>query len=673
MTNKELKQIGKEIEKLRDQIRHHDYLYYVLNQPKISDREYDGLYKKLERLEAEYPQFKSNSSPTQRVGGEIQKEFRQVKHEVPMRSLDNTYSFEEIREWEERISKIVPQNKEYVVELKIDGVSTSLIYDDENFKMGLSRGTGEMGDDITENLKTVRSIPLVFRKLKKLPLPSRLVVRGEVYMDIKDFEKLNAEKKAEEQLFANPRNAAAGSLKLLDPKITAQRNLKCFIHSLGKGEGVDFDTQWQFLDTVKKYGFAVNHHTKKCSSINEVIAFCEEWHKKREGLPYQIDGMVIKVNSFEQQEKLGYTLKSPRWAIAYKFPAQQATTILEDVKLQVGRTGIITPVAVLKPVACAGVTISRATLHNFDEIKRLDVCIGDKIVVERAGEVIPKIVKSVKSLRTGKEMKVEIPKRCPVCGGKVEKEKEEEVAYRCVNVSCPAQIKRRLGHFASRGALDIEGFGEAVVEQLVDKNLVKDIADIFYLKREDLLGLELFAEKRADNLLGAIEVAKKSPLSNIIYGCGIKHVGEKAAFVLSNKYKSIDELMCAKKEELEEIYEVGPVLAEAIVNFFRQDEAKKVVAKLKKAGLPMKSLKKLKSAGILDGKKVVFTGELENFTRAEARKKTRELGADVVSDVSPRTDIVVAGQNPGSKYKKAKELNIKIIDEKEFLNLIKGR
>lgn len=672
MTNKNLKQIEKEIEKLRDQIRHHDYLYYVLSQPKISDTEYDGLYKKLERLEAEYPQFKSNSSPTQRVGGEIQKEFRQVKHEVPMRSLDNSYSFKEIKEWEERISKIVPQDKEYVVELKIDGVSTSLIYDDENFKMGLSRGTGEIGDEITENLKTVRSIPLVLRKSKELPLPSRLIVRGEVYIDIKDFEKLNAEKKGEEQLFANPRNAAAGSLKLLDPKITAQRNLKCFIHSLGKGEGVNFDTQWHFLGTVRRYGFAVNPHTKKCSSIEEVLAFCEGWHKKRQGLPYQIDGIVIKVNSFEQQERLGYTLKSPRWAIAYKFPAEQATTILEDVKFQVGRTGIITPVAVLKPVACAGVTISRATLHNFDEIKRLGVRIGDKVVVERAGEVIPKIVKPVKTARTGKEKKIEIPQKCPVCDGKVEREKEE-VAYRCINLSCSAQIKRRLEHFTSRDALDIEGFGEAVVEQLVDKNLVEDIADIFYLKKEGLLGLELFAEKRADNLLFAIEEAKKSPLSNIIYGLGIEHVGEKAAFVLTDKYKSIDELMSAKKEDLEEIYEVGSVMAEAIVNFFRQDEAKKVVAKLKKAGLPMKSLKTVKSTGVLDGKKVVFTGELENFTRAEARKKARELGANVVSDVSPRTDIVVAGKNPGSKYKEAKELNIKIIDEKEFLNLIKGK
>jgi DNA ligase (NAD+) len=667
---KNLKEIKKQIEALRDKIRHHDYQYYVLNQPEISDAEYDKLYKRLEELEDKYPQFKSKTSPTQRVGADVQEEFRQVRHEVPMRSLENTYSFEEIKAWEKRILKIIPKIREYTVELKMDGVSTSLIYEKAEFKLGLTRGNGEIGDDITENIKTIRSIPLTLRKPKRIPLPKKLIVRGEIYMDIKDFKKLNTEKKKKgEQLFVNPRNATAGSLKLLDPKITAKRNLKCFIHSLGKVEGIDFETQWQFLGTIKEYGFVVNPHIKKCSSTDEVINFCREWQEKRENLPYEIDGVVIKVNSLKDQRKLGFTLKNPRWAIAYKFPAQQATTRLEGVKFQVGRTGTITPVAILKPVECGGVTISRATLHNFDEVKRLDVRLKDRVVVERAGDVIPKIVKSIKSVRTGKEKKIDIPTRCPVCAGTIEKEKEE-VAYRCINPSCAAQIKRRLEHFASKNAMDIEGLGESVVEQLVDKKLVKDIADIYSLRKDSLLKLDLFAEKKADNLLKAIEDSKNRPLAKIIYGLGIRHVGEKAAFVLSNRYSDIDKLSEAKKEDLQKISEIGPIMAESIVKFFYQPEVKRVISKLKKAGLVMKA-KQARTPQLLEGKRIVFTGELEGFSRDEAKELVMQLGGDATSSVSSQTDLVVVGKNPGSKYKKAKRLKIKIIDEKEFKKLIK--
>ncbi len=673
MTEKDLKRIEKVIRDLRNKIRRHNYRYYVLNQPEISDEEYDKLYKKLEKLESSFPQFKSKISPTQRVGSKAREGFRQVRHEVPMVSLSNTYSFEEVKEWQKRVAKTISGPKKYTVELKMDGVSTSLIYEKGDFVLGLSRGNGQTGDDITENLKTVHSIPLILRKSRKASLPERMIVRGEIYMNIEDFKKLNAQKKkTAKQLFVNPRNATAGSLKLLDPKITARRNLRCFIHTLGKAQGIDLETQWQFLQTIKEYGLPVNPHTKKCHSIEEVIEFCKKWQGVRENLPYEIDGIVIKINSFKEQKKLGVTLKSPRWAIAYKFPAQQATTKLEDVKFQVGRTGTITPVAILKPKECGGVTISRATLHNFDEIRRLDVRIKDRVVIERAGDVIPKIVKPVKSVRTGGEKKINIPRKCPVCGGKIEKEREGEVAYKCINPSCPAQIKKRLEYFASKNAMDIEGLGESVIKQLVDEKLVGNIADIYSLKKSDLLKLDLFAKKKADNLLKAIEASKDRPLARLIYGLGIRHLGEKAAFVLSNKYQNIDDLMRARKENLEKIHEVGPIMAQSSVNFFHQDEVKEIIAKLKKAGLSMKILQRRKSEP-LKGMKIVFTGELRSFSRVQSKDMALESGADVCLSVSSQTDLVVVGNKPGSKYEKAKKLNIKIIGENQFKKLLKGR
>lgn len=668
----DLKSMREEIERLRLEIENHNYRYYILNQPEISDQKYDELYKKLERLENEFPQFKTKTSPTQRVGADIQKEFKQVKHEVAMRSLENTYSFSEIADWHKRISKIISEQKEFIVELKIDGVSASLAYENGSFTLGLSRGTGEIGDDITENLRTLPSIPLSLRKEKEIILPKKIIVRGEVYLDTEDFKKLNQIKKKENgQLFANPRNAAAGSLKLLDQKITARRRLKCFIHSLGKVEGSAIETQWQFLELAKKYGFAVNPYVEKCSEIEKVIHFCEKWHHKRNTLPYEIDGIVIKVNSFKQQSLLGYTHKSPRWAIAYKFPAQQAATELKDVKFQVGRTGIITPVAVLEPVECCGVTISRATLHNFDEIKRLGLFINDRVIVERAGDVIPKIIKTVKGARAGTEREISLPDKCPVCAGTIQKEREEEVAFRCINPACPAQIKKKLIHFASKNALDIEGLGKSAVEQIVDKKLASDPADIFYIKKESLLALDLFAEKKADNLIKAISKGKHAVLEKVIYGFGIRHVGEKAALVLAGKYETIDNLVKAKKDDLENINEIGPVMAQSIVNYFSQKEVKEMLEKLKKAGLKLKQEVK-KGHSPLSGLKLVFTGELENFTRNEAKKAAEELGANVLSNVTLQTNLLVAGKNTGTKQEKAKKLGIKIINEEDFKKLIKN-
>ncbi|MCM8782357.1 MAG: NAD-dependent DNA ligase LigA, partial [Candidatus Omnitrophica bacterium] len=498
-------------------------------------------------------------------------------------------------------------------------------------------------------------------------------VRGEVYMTRKDFEQLNKRRaKEKEALFANPRNSAAGSLKLLDPKLVAQRRLNYFIHSFGVMEGAQvISDQWGFLEAARRWGFRINPNNKLCKNFGEVIEFCEYWQDKRDMLDYEIDGIVVKINSFDQQKRLGSTLKSPRWACAYKFPAKQATTTLKEIKVQVGRTGVITPVAELQPVECGGVTIKHATLHNFDEIKRLGVKVGDRVVVERAGEVIPKIVKAVESLRTGKEKTFKIPTKCPVCGGKITKE-EEEVAYRCINPSCPAQLERGLLHFASRTAMDIEGMGEAVAEQFIKNKMVGDFADIYFLKKEDLLRLELFADKKAENLLNAIEKSKKQPLSRLLYALGIRHVGEKAAFVLAERFQTLDKIMAAKRGDFDALHEVGSVMAKSIEDFFKQDATRKLIAKLKKAGVNMVEPERRIDKMPLHGKTFVFTGELAGFKRQEAERLVRELGGDASSSVCKNTDFVVVGEKPGSKYNKAKKLGVRIIDEKEFTNMLKA-
>jgi len=669
-----LEEIKKQIEKLRKEIKRHDYLYYVLNQPEISDYEYDQLLKKLEELEKKYPQLITPDSPTQRVSGEIAKEFKSVKHTIPMLSLENTYSPEEIIEWEKRVKKILEgQSCEFVVEPKIDGVSCTILYKNGLLVLGATRGDGETGEDITLNIKTIHSIPLSLRESSKYPVPSIFEVRGEVYIDKNEFEKLNKKLQDNNEItFANPRNAAAGSIRQKDPKVTAERPLKFFAHSTGviEDKNLKIENHLKFLEICKEFGIRTIENFKLCKNIEEVIDYCKKWQEERDKIEYDIDGMVIKVNSFRQREILGTTMKSPRWAIAYKFPAQQATTKIKNIRVQVGRTGIITPVADLEPVRCGGVTISHATLHNFDEIKRLGVKIGDTVIVERAGEVIPKIVKVIESKRTGNEKNFKVPEKCPECGGEIVKEKEEEVAYRCINPSCPAQLIRGLIHFAKREAMDIEGLGEAVVQQLVEKKLVHDFADIYYLKKEDLLQLELFKDKKAQNLLDAIGKSKNRPLSRLLFALGIRNVGEKAAIVLAEKFLNIDNLMKATTDDLQKIYEIGPVMAESIVKFFKQPSTKKLIEKLKDAGVNMKEEIK-KAPKILEGKTFVFTGELKSFSRNEAEAKVRELGGNATSSVSKKTGYVVVGEKPGSKFDKAKKLGIKIIDENEFLKMIK--
>jgi len=663
--------IAKKIQDLRELIRHHDYCYYVLNQPEISDKEYDDLMHKLKELEEKYPQFKTEDSPTVRVSGQVLEGFKTVKHKEKMLSLDNTYSFDELLEWQKRLHKGLAEKEkiEYVAELKIDGVSANLTYTKGTLTIGATRGDGELGEDVTLNIKTIRAIPLL---LRGKDIPDFIEVRGEIYMEKKDFLALNKEReKNGEVLFANPRNAASGSLKLLDTSLVSKRRLNFFAHSLGAYTGIDLKTHWEYLMKLKEWGIRTNPHSRLCKTFEEVIEYCKEWQEKRDNLEYDIDGVVIKVNSLSQQRILGATLKSPRWAVAYKFPARQATTKIKNIIVQVGRTGVITPVAELEPVECGGVVISRATLHNFDEIKRLGVKIGDRVIVERAGEVIPKIVKVVESVRTGKEKEFKIPKNCPVCCAKIIKEKEEEVAFRCPNPSCPAQLERGLIHFASRSAMDIEGMGESVVKQLVEKKMVKDFADIYFLKKEDLLNLELFKDKKTDNLLRAIEKSKNQPLSRLIYALGIRHVGEKASFVLAQRFKTLDNLMKAKFSDLENIYEVGPVMAQSIVDFFKNDKVKSLIKKLKQAKLNMEEKITTTRTTALTGKTVVFTGELEEFSRSEAERIVRELGGNPSSSVSKNTDFVVVGKNPGSKLEKAKKLGINIIDEKKFKEMIK--
>lgn len=666
----DIAQVKKEIERLRKEIRHHDWRYYVLSQPELSDKEYDELLSKLKELENKFPQLVTADSPTQRISATIQEGFRTIKHRQKMLSLDNTYSFEELKEWQARVQKGLASEKiEYVAELKIDGVSANLSYKDGLLTIGATRGDGELGEDVTANIKTIRAIPL---RLEMERPPKFIEIRGEVYLELKDFQAINKERELQgEPLFANPRNAASGSLKLLDARIAAARSLNFFAHSLGESSQEIFSTQWEFLQELKKARMPVNPQSKLCKNIDEVIEFCDEWESRRKKLKFEIDGIVVKVNSFKQQKALGETLKSPRWAVAYKFPAHQATTGLKDIIVSVGRTGVITPIADLEPVACGGVTIARATLHNFDEIQRLGLRIGDKVLLERAGEVIPKIIKPIESVRTGKETAFKIPKDCPVCKAAIIKEKIDEVAYRCINPSCPVQIEKGLLHFAARSCMDIEGLGESVARQLIDKGLVKDFSDIYYLKKDDLLELELFKDKKAENLLAAIENSKRRPLSKLIYGLGIRHVGEKAAYVLAQRFKSLSNLVLSKKEDLDAIYEVGPAISNSIISFFSQDSVKKLIKKLEAAAVNTKEEElRIRKTGFTD-KTVVFTGELDSFSRSAAEDLIRKQGAKISSKVSRNTDFVVAGKNPGSKYTLAKKLGVKIISEKEFKEIVK--
>lgn len=664
--------IKKEIDELQNLIEHYNYQYYVLSQPLISDKEYDVLLKKLEGLEEKYPSYSLPNSPTQRVGVKMTASTGTVKHKAKLYSLDNTYSMEELTQWNERVLKgLESDSVEYVVELKIDGVSAALIYEDGEFTLGATRGDGFIGENITHNLKTVKSIPLRLLKTDK-KLPQMLDVRAEIFMNKVDFKRLNEFRKKEgEALFANPRNAASGSIKLLDSRVTSQRKLSSYIHSFGLMSGARlFDTQWEFLDTIKKWGMPVNPYTRLCQGFEQVKAYCRESQLSRSTLGYEVDGVVIKVNSLEQQRRLGATAKAPRWAVAYKFPAFQATTVVEDISVQVGRTGILTPVAELRPVECAGVTISRSTLHNFEEIKRLNIKKGDKVLIERAGDVIPKVVMVVESSANKSNKIFKVPEKCPECKGSIVKENAETVAYRCININCPARIKKGLIHFASRPAMDIEGLGESVVNQLYDNKLIKDLSDIYFLKKENLLTLNLFADKKAENLINALEASKKRPFSKFLFGLGISNVGEKASESLAHQFLTIDGLMAAHVEDLEEVGDIGVITAQAIVAYFKQHPIQNMIKNFKDAGVGMIEQKKISIPNTLQGVKFVFTGELVEVTRSQASELVKNLGGEVVSSVSKVTNFVVFGSNPGSKFTKAKELGVKTISEKEFREII---
>ncbi len=660
--------IKKKIEALRRLISENDYKYYVLSQPQISDKEYDDLLRKLRGLEEKYPQYKSPDSPTVRVSGGLLAGFPSLRHRQKMLSLDNAYSFDEISDWEERLRKALGAGEriEYAVELKIDGVSANLTYAKGRLLTAATRGDGQTGEDITGNVRTIKSVPLL---LRGTDAPQLIEVRGEIYMENSDFESVNSQRKeAGLELFANPRNAASGSLKLLDRAEVAKRRLNFFAHSLGACEGVVFSAQWDYLSRIKRWGIRVNPDSRLCRDSQEAISYCRQWQDRRLSLPYQVDGIVIKVNDLRQQEILGFTHKSPRWAIAYKFPAQQATTKVIEVSNSVGRTGIITPVAVLEPVECAGVVIKHATLHNFDEIKRLELKAGDRVLLERAGDVIPKIVKVV--THSGKTA-VPVPRVCPVCSERVVKEKEEDVAYRCLNSSCPAQLERGLLHFASRQAMDIEGMGESVVEQLVRLKLVRNFADIYKLKSSHLARLELFKDKKISNLLAAIHASKTRPLSRLLYALGIRHVGEKAAYLLAVHFGALERLAAGSRQELVSIREVGGVMADSILDYFSRASTKRLIEQLRKAGVNFKEAERPAGVSAFIGKTVVFTGELAGFSRSRAQALARDMGANVSSGVSKMTDLVVAGENPGSKFDKARQLGVRIITEREFVEMLK--
>ncbi|MFA5038456.1 MAG: NAD-dependent DNA ligase LigA [Candidatus Omnitrophota bacterium] len=657
--------VKRDIEKLREQIRHHEERYYVLDQPEISDSEYDALLGRLRELEDKYPEFVTPDSPTRRVGGEPVPGFRTIRHHRKMVSLDNTYSFEEVRDWNDRVKKGLGPDEtvSYLAELKIDGVSVNLIYENGSLSVGALRGDGETGEDVTSNIRTIRAIPLAL----KGPSPSLIEIRGEVFMSRQDFLAMNRERSEKtEPIFANPRNATAGTLKTLDPRIVARRKLLFFAHSLGECKPGSFGSQKDFLTKVKSWGIPVNPHTRLCAGLKDVLDFCRQWQEKRLTLDYEIDGIVVKVNSLKQQRRLGSTLKSPRWAMAFKFPAQQATTKVLRICVNVGRTGVLTPVAELEPVPCAGVTISNATLHNFDEIARLGVHPGDRVLLERAGDVIPKVIKVVSCDHKGKDATYPPPRQCPSCGADVVKEKEEEVAYRCINALCPAQVERRLSHFASRSAMDIEGMGETVVQQLARNGMVRDFADIYGLKEDDFLRLELFKEKKARNLYQGIQESRKRPLSRLLFALGIRHVGEKAAELLAENFRTMESLRGASLERLVNIPEIGEAIARSVYEFFRHKETGVLIRKLKEAGLNMEEPKRRGASAVFAGKTFVFTGELEGMSRPEAEDLVKSLGGRASSSVSKKTSFVVSGKEPGSKRAKAEKLHVAILDEKAF-------
>ncbi|HHJ51864.1 MAG TPA: NAD-dependent DNA ligase LigA, partial [Caldithrix abyssi] len=661
------------IEELRKKIRQYDYEYYVLAQPSVSDFEYDLLMKELEELERQHPELITPDSPTQRVSGEPTKEFPTVQHRYPMLSLANTYNDQEFLEFDQRVRSGLPPGAkvEYVAELKIDGVAVSLLYENGLLIRGATRGDGFQGDDITNNIRTIRSVPL--KIMVEDEFPASFEVRGEVYLPKESFEAINRRRAQEgENLFANPRNAAAGTLKLQDARQVAERRLELFTYYYFTEERTFLrPTHLENLELLKRFGFPVNPHFRLCRDIQQVLEYVREWEEKRDQLPYEIDGVVVKVNSLEQQNILGATAKSPRWAIAFKFKAQQAESRIKKVTWQVGRTGIVTPVAELEPVQLAGTTVSRATLHNPDEIERKDIREGDYVFVEKGGDIIPKVVAVNLKKRTSDIKPLEIPKVCPVCGTKLVRV-EGEAALRCPNETCPEQVMRRIEHFASRDAMDIEGLGTALVQSLVQNGLLKDVADIYRLNAEDVAALERMGDKSAQNLMEAIERSKSKPFDRFIFALGIPYIGSTAAKILARKFPSIQALQNATREQLEQVDGIGEKMAQSIVEFFRDPKNKKLIERLRQEGLTMEAATEAASGDTLEGKTFVLTGTLPDLSRKEASELIEQHGGKVSSSVSKNTGFVVAGENPGSKLEKAKKLGVPIIDQAELLKMIKG-
>ena len=659
-----------EIEKLRDEIRRHDELYYVEAAPEISDREYDALLEKLQQLEAEHPELITPDSPTQRVGGRPAEGFPEVVHTRPMMSLDNSYNIEELRAFDERCQRLAEGRKlEYVAELKIDGLSLSLSYEDELLVRGVTRGDGRIGEDVTQNARTIRSVPL---RLKTKPIAPSLEVRGEVFIPRDVFERTNAEREeAGEPRFMNPRNAAAGAIRQLDSRLVARRKLDMFVYDLLVNGRKPFPTHWESLDWLESAGFRVNPHRKRCETIDEVIDFANEKEALRDDLGYEIDGLVVKVNSTALQDEFGATSKAPRWAIAYKYPARQASTQVLDIFVSVGRTGALTPVALLEPVFLAGTTVARATLHNEDEIRRLGLKKGDWVMIEKSGEIIPKVLSVITSKRTGKETEFELPKNCPVCGGLISRP-EGEVVARCVAADCQAQLMGRLLHFAARRAMRIEGLGEVLAEQLVAENLVKDVGDLYSLTLEQVAALPRMAKKSASNLLAQIEASKSRDLANLIFALGIRHVGERTAGILAHELGSLEKLTNATVEELDAIPEIGLTVAESVRDWFDDEGNRALCDRLRAAGINTEAERR--SGGVVDerfaGKQFVLTGTLGSLTRDEARALIEARGGRVNSSVSKKTDYVVAGEAAGSKLDKAQSLGVTVIDEGAFKEML---
>ena len=661
-----------EVALLRNKIHRHDYLYYVKDSPEIPDREYDSLYHRLKELEGKYPECVTADSPTQRVGGKVDERFRKVVHPVPMLSLDNTFNVDEVRAFHQRVVKALPDIEEssieYVVELKFDGLAVALTYENGKLVRGATRGDGVQGEDVTANLKTIRSIPL---EISAEPF-KKIEVRGEVYMPRKEFQRLNVlREEVGESPFVNPRNAAAGALRVLDPAVTDSRKLGVFIYSVGFLDNNICETHSELQKNLASLRFPVNEHNRWCSNFEKTLALIEEWRTKKNDLDYEVDGLVIQLNSLAYRKRLGNTSKFPRWAVAYKYEAEQAETEVLEIVCQVGRTGSITPVANLEPVFVSGSTVSRATLHNEDEIRKKDIRVGDRVVIEKAGEIIPKVVRVV-DLRSKRNKPFKMPTLCPECQTRIFRP-EGEAAWRCVNAACPAQLKERLKHFASRKAMDIDHMGPAVIDQLVESGRVKNFSDLYTLKQEEVVGLERLAEKSAKNLIDAIEKSKSAGLARLLFGLGVRHVGQRAASILAETFRSIKVLKETSFEDMESVMEIGPVIAESLKSFLDQEANMRDIENLSNSGIVVEDPEAArKEVGVLAGKQFVLTGTLSKFSRDEAKKKIESLGGRVTSAVSTKTDYIVVGKDAGSKLTKAKKIEITVLDEKEFQKLIEA-